>query len=283
MFTKVDCQMEAKARIAIALLLVGCAQPQVLNETTEKITAIPTIPPQLAATTKKVPRRLKLRLTLDRPEDLKVKIGDQVVKGQIVSDRSAIRARLLWEQENLRHRLKQLHRSTIFFPYSVEKAEVEQARLKVEQARGAISAFHANSLWTDYARSVLPITDNIPLRELQNQYVQAKGELAIAVAKLHESQQKGIVLRHHSTQVVELKTKLQDIGEKLNTMGQVHSPINGCIKSIKWLGQTNRDLQIEVTVAVSSNFEISTVEPKSSECSFRQQRVKTTFYKKYYQ
>lgn len=271
MFKKVDFQMEARTGIAIALLLVGCAQSQISNETTETIAAVsPTITPQPSPLKKSTPRRLKLRLTLDRPEDLQVKVGDKVVKGQVLSNRSAIRTKLMRERDMVGSKLKQLQRPTPSSLNAVEKAEVEQARLKMEQARSAISAFHANSPWTDYARLVLPISENIPLRELQNQYLQAKGELAISLAKLHESQQKGMVLPHHSTHAIELKAKLQDIGEKLNTMGQVHSPINGCIKSVKWLGQTNRELQIEVTVAVSSNFERSTVEPKSSECSFGQ-------------
>ncbi|BDM81157.1 hypothetical protein AM10699_40240 [Acaryochloris marina MBIC10699] len=256
--------MEARTGIAIAVLLVGCAQPQISNETTETIAAVsPTSTPRPAPPQKNTPRRLKLRLTLDRPEDLKVKVGDEVVKGQLLSERSAIRTRLMWKRNIVRRKLKQLQRPTISSLSAVEKAEVEQARFNVEQARSAISAFHADSPWTDYARSVLPISENIPLRQLQNQYLQAKGELVISIAKLQDSQQRNKVLQHSSTQTGELTAQLQEIEEKLNTMGLVHSPINGWIKSIKWVGQTNRELQIEMTVTVRSKLQVKANHPKA--------------------
>ena len=269
MFKKVDCQMEARTGIAIALLLVGCAQPQISNETTETIAAVsPTSNPRPAPLKKNTPRRLKLRLTLDRPEDLKVKVGDEVVKGQLLSDRSAIRATLMRKRNILRRKLKQHQKPAISSLYAVEKAEVEQARLNVEKARSAISAFYADSPWTNYARSVLPISENFPLGQLQNQYLQAKGELAIAVAKLQASQRQGKVGQHHSTKERELTAQLQDIQANLNTMGLVHAPLDGCVQSIKWLGQTNQDLQIEVTVAVKSSFEVTSDPQQSRTCGF---------------
>ncbi|MGF1601773.1 MAG: hypothetical protein ACFCU8_07085 [Thermosynechococcaceae cyanobacterium] len=90
--------MEARAGIAIALLLVGCTQPQISDETSEPIVAVsPTVAPRPVPQQREAPRRLKLRLTLDRPEDLKVKVGDSVSKGQVISDRPSARANLIQE------------------------------------------------------------------------------------------------------------------------------------------------------------------------------------------
>ena len=248
MFKKADCKMEARTGIAIVFLLVGCAQPQVSDETSEPIVAVsPTVAPRPAPQQRQVPRRLKLRLTLDRPEDLKVKVGDWVVKGQIISDRSSARTNLIRERESLRQQLKQLQSQTATTGYAVEQAEVEQARSAVEQAKDAIAHFHADSPWTDYARRVLPVAESTQLGNLEAQYQNAKGELAIAVAKLQKMQQQA-VKRISAPEQAERLRKLQAVEEQLQTSGITRAPYNGSIKSIRWLEQTNQQLQVELTV-----------------------------------
>ena len=132
--------------------------------------------------------------------------------------------------------------------YAVEQAEVEQAKLFVEQARGAIANFHDDSPWTDYARQVLILPDHSQLRALESEYQEAKGDLTIAVAKLQEAQQQKAGQPDVSAKWAELLGKIREIEKQLDALGVVRSPYAGIIKKIKWLGQTEQDLLTEVTI-----------------------------------
>ena len=54
------------------------------------------------------PNRLKIELTITDPSDLKIKPGDKVVKGQVISDRTTERRRLLNQRKQLELSLKKL-------------------------------------------------------------------------------------------------------------------------------------------------------------------------------
>jgi hypothetical protein len=55
------------------------------------------------------PRNIKISLTLSSPQDLKVKQGDEVVKGQVLSDRTSERSRLLARKKQLELSLEKLN------------------------------------------------------------------------------------------------------------------------------------------------------------------------------
>lgn len=59
------------------------------------------------------PRLIPLRLTLSNPEDLKVSQGDEIRKGQVLSDRNRERQRIQVQLEKLRANLKQLDAVTL--------------------------------------------------------------------------------------------------------------------------------------------------------------------------
>lgn len=54
------------------------------------------------------PRKIKIELTVTSPHDLKVKPGDRIVPGQVLSDRTTERQRLLNQRQQLELSLKQL-------------------------------------------------------------------------------------------------------------------------------------------------------------------------------
>jgi hypothetical protein len=260
MFKEADYQMEARTGIAIALLLVGCAQPQVSDGDSEPIVAVsPTVAPRPAPQQQGTPRRLKLRLTLDRPENLKVKVGDGIVKGQVISDRrwpfgdhhTSTRTKLTREREALQQQLKQLQVQVTIPSYAVEKAEVEQARLRVKLAKVAIANFHADSPWTDYARQVLPLSESTQLGELEAGYQEAKGELAIAIAKFQKAQRQGAMKGDSSGRQGELLGKMRELERQLDEV--VRSPYAGVVKKIKWLGQVNQELGVELSLEIGQS------------------------------
>ncbi|MGF1602937.1 MAG: efflux RND transporter periplasmic adaptor subunit [Thermosynechococcaceae cyanobacterium] len=244
--------MEARTGIAIALLLVGCTQLQISDESSEPIAAVsPTVAPRPVPQQREAPRRLKLRLTLDQPEDLKVKVQDSVVKGQVISDRSFTRNRLAQERQSLLVKLEQLKTKTVMVPtsHAIEQAEVAQARLSVEQARAAISNFQTYSPWTQYAREALPLAEDMELTALEDQYQQERAKLAISVAELQVARSKQQTLQQDTfAQQTELFQRLRDAEEKLESLGAAKSPYDGIVKAIKWLGQTDQNLQVELSL-----------------------------------
>ena len=251
--------METRAWIAITLVwLTGCAQSPVASDT---VATVPPQPETLQIPSQSVrrrggPRKLKLTLTLDSPQDLKVKEGDQVRQGQVISDRKSARESLVKERQSLLLQLEQLKAKTVNVPagYAVEQVEVEQARLMVEQARGAIARFRTNNPWTDYARGVLPLSEDAELAELEDQYRQERAKLAIAMAHLQVAKAKRqVVQQDTSVQQRKLFRQVTEVEEKLGLVGVVRSPYDGLIKSIKWLIQKDQELQIELILIHSFN------------------------------
>jgi hypothetical protein len=51
-------------------------------------------------------------------------------------------------------------------------------------------------------------------------------------------------------QQAQILTQLNDIKAKLATQGVVRSGYDGVVKKLKWLGQADQELQVELSVAV---------------------------------
>jgi hypothetical protein len=56
-----------------------------------------------------LPRQIKIQLTLSNPQELRVKQGERVVRGQVLADRSAERGRLLAQKKQLQLSLQKLN------------------------------------------------------------------------------------------------------------------------------------------------------------------------------
>lgn len=100
------------------------------------------------------PNRIKINLTITDPSDLKVKPGDEVTKGQIISDRTTERQRLLNQRKQLELSLKKL---TIAIPniqapssiaklpelppisYQQEQANIQLKEQQLNEAAQAVS------------------------------------------------------------------------------------------------------------------------------------------------
>ncbi|WP_404790167.1 hypothetical protein [Altericista sp. CCNU0014] len=205
-----------------------------------------------------VPRELKLKLTLDDPADLKVKQGDRIQKGQILSDRTSTRKPLEQQRQVIRLKLEHLNTSagvgSSQVSYAVEQARIRQAQVRVQQAREAIALFKANSPWTDYAWASLPLyKESTQVSQLVIRVQDAEAELGLAVAQLQaarENKPQKAVGQDTLGQQSLLMAQLRDVEARLETVGVVRSPYNGTIKKIKWMNQVNQELTVEITLAV---------------------------------
>ena len=123
----------------------------------------------------------------------------------------------------------------------------------VEQALAAITRFQANSPWTDYARGVLPLAEDTELAVLEERYQQEQAKLAIAMAHLQAAKaQRQVVQQDTSVQQGELLRQITEVEEKLGLVGVVRSPYGGAVKSLKWLEQTDQELQVELNLSIIS-------------------------------
>ncbi|KAM3092572.1 hypothetical protein ACKFKF_31125, partial [Phormidesmis sp. 146-12] len=93
----------------VAVLLTGCVA-QAQNPTPTSSSA-PT--PSPTATPTQRTGRFKLQLTLTAPEDLKVKEGDTVLVGQVLSDRTRERQRLETQKAQVEIQIQRLNQPPI--------------------------------------------------------------------------------------------------------------------------------------------------------------------------
>ncbi len=241
--------------LAIAVCLTGCnsmMKPQVPLST-----PVPVVEPApvLNRRANLVPRELKLKLTLDDPADLKVKPGDSVSKGQVISDRTSARKQLEQQRQAIHLKLEHLNpASTASVSHAVEQARVRQAQMRVKQAREVIAQFKSHSPWTNYAWASLPLSkESAQVSQLEAKVLEAEAELGLAVAQLQAVREKQPLGQDTSLQQVLLMSQLRDMEEKLAKVGVVRSPYDGTVKSIKWLGQQQQALEVELKLAVNLN------------------------------
>jgi hypothetical protein len=103
------------AATTIVLGIAGCgwivsknnSQP-VIAQTTSIQNEQPSIQNPKSKIQNGLPRSIKIDLTLTSPQDLKVKPGDEVTPGQVLSDRTTERQRLLAQKKQLQLSLKKL-------------------------------------------------------------------------------------------------------------------------------------------------------------------------------
>lgn len=189
MFKEVGGKVEVRAWIAVGLLfLAGCSAKRDYSKFQENAADAKTLP--VVAAKSETPRTLKLTLTLDSPQDLRVKQGDIVSPGQVVSDRASERDRLLQQKAQLSAKLESLKNiGTQQSSYAVENAKVQEAIQVARDAKAEIHRFQTASPWTEEALQTVPLPQEAAqLAILEAKYQQAKNDLAIAHAKIKNLQ-----------------------------------------------------------------------------------------------
>ncbi|NJR56448.1 MAG: efflux RND transporter periplasmic adaptor subunit [Acaryochloris sp. CRU_2_0] len=242
--------------VVIAVFLTSCNSVSQVSPSSSVSLVEPT--PVISHRPNLLPRELKLKLTLDDPADLKVKQGDRIQKGQVLSDRSSARTQLEQQRQVIRLKLEHLHSGagvgSRSVSYAVERARVRQAQVRVQQAREAITQFKINSPWTDYALASLPLyKESTQVSQLEMKVREAETEMDLAVAQLQAAREKKPASQDTSLQQVLLMSQLKDVEARLDGVGMVRSPYHGTIKKIKWIAQADRALTVELVIVVAAS------------------------------
>jgi hypothetical protein len=228
-----------------------------------------------------------MRLTLTSPDDLKVRESDIVVIGQIIADRVRDRTRLEFQKDSLLAeitRLKQLQALPIpeikplpSANFLEESADIERLRFQAENMlRDKEQQQRKLDVLRTLPQSELPEAiiphEELVLGEKEREYNQAIAEVNLAQGKLSKSQQKRQIDEYNHSleksklaiaqreqelqqqgQIADLAARLSQIEISLSQLSAVRSPYSGSIQKIKFEGQNDQNLTVELILVINRN------------------------------
>lgn len=229
------------------------------------------------------PRSLEIKLTIARIEDLRVRQGQHVNAGDVLSDRRIERAPL----EGLRQQT-QIALDLIIHPkrqpkpllapdftateqaaiVRAERAE-EDARRKVETTAARIRALGQIPSLPPSMRATVEQHETASREQLERDRALAENELKLARAQAENARKvrttaEYMNAREASTQTTiedekqqtaakdeaTLRAQLASFDYQIGLLGVVRAPFAGTIKRISWEGQQDHDLTAIVSLAV---------------------------------
>jgi biotin carboxyl carrier protein len=119
------------------------------------------------------------------------------------------------------------------------EAEREQAKIQLEIANGQLSTAREKRLQEEYQ---LAVEENRRAITLRNQQLEVDKQRAVRAAQLQEREYNKAVIR----------TRIQEIDDALVQLGTVKAPYPGTVKRLKWQGQNDHTLTVELTLDVAS-------------------------------
>ena len=119
------------------------------------------------------------------------------------------------------------------------ETEREKAKIQLDIARAALSTAKEKRLQEEYQ---LALEENRRAITLQNQQLEVEKQRAVRAAQLQEREYNKAVIR----------TRIQEIDNALVQLATVKAPYHGTVKRLKWQGQDDRLLTVELTVDVDS-------------------------------
>jgi len=355
------------AVIAVVVTLPLLSKIKMKTATAQSTTSVQSSTPAAKPNSAGKPRLLKLELSISQPKDLKVKQGDSIAAGDVISDRVDERAKLEAQRKELQLSLSQIQARQVPTPpkpravpsvkglppisNAQEKAGIEKAQLKVLEETAALG-LHKRSLSVAPPQEMAALEDakaktqaatrtldiqqrkidaisqmelpeavgeheaqvlqqrqtELQQTEAQERIAQAnletaslnaaekerslsaaldeaKSNLVVAQAQLKSAEDKrkyqeyehSLALakrveeenqanqiysrqvmesesqrRDKDFQIAQIKGKVQEVEDRLAALSTVKSPYAGVVRRVKYVGQKDKDLQVEVTLVVSS-------------------------------
>jgi hypothetical protein len=268
----------------IALVLSGCTAQAVSQALPTPSATVPVVPESVDTAPQ---RRFQIKLTLAAPDDLKVKEGDTVIPGQILADRVRDRTRLEFQQRELTQRIARL-KAQMMLPVpevsglptaSVlgEVADVERLKLKAKAVQQAKEQQQRKlDLIQSLPKHEVPEAtvphEQAVLEQKQREVDQALAEVELARGKLAkamsdrqfqeyqhslEMSKRTIALRQQEIQqqgeLAQLEGQLSQVETQLSTLSAVRSPYAGKISRLKFQGQTDQSLAVELVLVVTDD------------------------------
>lgn len=197
------------------------------------------------------PQPIKFSFNVDSLlEDLKVKQGEYIRKGQIIADLTEKRLNLETKKRTLEAKLNTISQTSVV-PVStqVEEENLASAQAQVAAAQTLLRDYEQSSPWTDFARDNLPLVkEEVELTRLRQNLKVAQKNFEQAQAKLVQKQSAIRSLKDDqgATQVG-LQQALLSVEQELTSLKPIQSRFSGTITKIDVAKIANSDQALKVT------------------------------------
>lgn len=221
-------------------------------------------------------RRHRIDLSVSSLDDVKVREGDKIAAGDLLSDRTEQRLALESQKEALNMAIEQA-RQPLPPLAPLPQPDFSREEIAIAEARANIEALDRVQLPVMRFKPVAlqQVADYDALRaaaDLREKKIQAAIDLQMAIAELAAAkgdyQQK---LYEHSIQQQRFQESQQrqqyqlgllfrqaaEIEDKLDRLAVVRSPVGGRIRRVKVTNQSDRTISVEVTIDPDENTEDS--------------------------
>ena len=213
-----------------------------------------------------------ITLSINQLDELKVIEGQRINEGDIISDRTSSRTKLQAKKDRLETAMAKASLPlNQLKPVPVPKFQGELAVLKqaqfnldaiVQQINGFDKNFHHKDPWHIHVFESEKVQE---LADLKRRELEASLAVESAIARIDEAKltyQKQqyehslkvsdyqTALQKQQEQVNSLQLQLDKVNDELETLVSVYSPYRGKVRRVKVLNQSDRNINVEVTLDV---------------------------------
>lgn len=217
-------------------------------------------------------KRHKINLNVSSLDDIKVAEGDRIEVSQIISDRTSERTKLQAKKERIESSLTRASlplrelKSVPIPRFQSELANLKQAQFQLDSIVQQIGSygqkFYHRDPWhiqvfesekvqklADLKRRELTASINVEqaiasLDEAKLNYRRQQYEHSLKVSDYQTLMQK------QQEQILSLQTQIDKVDEEVSQLTSVYSPYRGKVRRVKILGQTERSINVEVTLDI---------------------------------
>ena len=234
-----------------------------------------------SARTDDAPNTIRVRLTIMRRADLKVKVGDEIREGDVLSDREQERAALQSQRRMLELSLRRVSEANTSPTYALALPPVSyaEAEANIRRAETALQQI-IRRIETQQARlTELSRLPNLPpsirehetarFEQLRLEQQSAQAEVDLARARLETTRQQRAYLENDRAndtrreqltfaerrqqaeiQSAQLQTQIAALDERIRQASVVRAPFSGHVVRVQWEGQTNHEINLILLIAV---------------------------------
>lgn len=236
-----------------------------------------------------LPTEIKIRVTISRPTDLRVKVGQKIKTGAVIADRASERNALEAQKQQAELALERMKKLMWLKDENLEKpilpdasfaeyeAAINRASVSVEAAKRSINLQSLRIKEIEKLPFPVDLTkvkqhETARLDLLKSELLAAESNLALERAKLATAKanrnyagqkdaldinKSRITVREQritlEAQITQIEATITNLNVQIVALSAVRAPFAGTIKKINWEGQTNAEINVVITVDVDDD------------------------------
>ncbi|MBA4122014.1 MAG: hypothetical protein H0X72_06090 [Acidobacteria bacterium] len=237
------------------------------------------------------PSEIKVRVVISRPEDLRVRVGEEIKTGDVIADRKRERESLMMQKQQATLALERMKKLMWLKDENLEKpilpdasfaeyeAAINRAAVTVETAKRSINLQAMRIKEIESLSFPVDLTkvkqhESARLDLLKSELLAAESNLNLERAKLEtakanriyaeqkdalEIQKSKIAVREQritiEAQITQIEATISNLNVQIAALSAVRAPFAGTVKKINWEGQNNAEINVIITVDVDSGGE----------------------------